>query len=547
MDECYDYIVVGGGSSGCVTAGRLVRDHGARVLLLETGTGDANPLFRMPAGFIKFLKGSRHLRFNEPVAQEQLGGRKPIIPTARVLGGGSTVNAMVYMRGQPSDFAFWDESTGFSEGWDFPPLAPHFRRMERNERLNDDLHGIDGTLAISDHTHRAPITHAFVNAMQGYGVRFNPDFNGGDPYGVGYIQLTKDGLRRCSAVDAFLRPVMKDPRLTLRTRSQVQRIVVEKGRATGVVYVRGSREMRASALQEVIVCAGTFETPKLLMLSGIGPHAELERHGIETLVDLPGVGRNLHDHAEVGVVSSTNARLGYLNEDVGIKMILNGMQFVLFGSGPVASNGVEACAFLAPDGDTSRPSIQLFCVPSVYLDSDVKGTKSVDGVTLISCLVKPKSRGTVTLRSSDPSDSPVIDPRYLDDARDLTTAIQAIRESRAILGHAPLSNSIERELLPGADLQSDAEIADFCRRTVKTGYHPAGTCKMGSDDDPLAVLDSHLRVRGVRGLRVFDASMMPVLTSSNCNATVMAVADKGVGMMMGEPSLPPIPIPMRRN
>ncbi len=540
MAERFDYIVVGGGSAGCVTAARLVRDHGARVLLLEAGGRDNSPLFRMPAGFIKFLKGSRHLRFNESVAQSQLGGRKPVIPTAKVLGGGSTVNAMVYMRGQPSDFEAWQEASGYEGNWDFPHLAPYFKRMERNEHLNNEMHGVDGPLAVSGHTHRVPVSHAFVSALQGYGVRFNPDFNGGDPYGVGYIQLTKDGIRRCSAVDAFLRPVIENPRLTVRTNCLVQKLEIENGRAIGVTYFQQGKRHQAFSEAEIIVCAGTFETPKLLMLSGIGDSRHLESHGIKVVSNLPGVGQNLHDHPEVGVVSSTKRRVGYMNEDVGFKMVLNGLQYVIFGSGPVASNGVEACAFLSPNGDTARPSIQLFCVPSVYLDADVKDVKPTDGLTLISCLVKPKSRGSVTLKSSDHRDAPLIDPAYLSASEDLTSAVEAIKISREILLTEPLLGLVQEELLPGKMTMTDDDIAAYCRRTVKTGYHPVGTCRMGRDSDPMAVVNSNLQVKGIDNLRVFDASMMPVVTSSNTNATVMAVADKAVAMMMGEMPLEPI-------
>jgi choline dehydrogenase len=535
--EQYDFIVVGGGSSGCVTAAKLVREHRASVLLIEEGQKDHSPLFRMPAGFIKFLKGSRHLRFNKSIRQLQLGGREPVIPTARVLGGGSTVNAMNYIRGQPVDFEAWDDAVQGKGGWNFSHMTPYFRRMERNERLHNETHGVDGALGVSDHTHRVPISHDFVTAVQGYGLPFNPDFNDGHPYGVGYIQLTARNARRCSAVDAFLRPVLSDEKLTLRTNAQVLKILLEKQRAVGIRYRVGNKLIRADARREIIVCAGAFETPKLLMLSGIGPRSELERNNIPVAVDLPGVGANLHDHCEVGVVSSTTEAAGYLNEDIGLKMLINGLQYLMFRTGPVASNGIESCAFLAPDGDTEKPSIQLFCVPSVYVDSDVKSVKPTHGLTLISCILRPKSRGSVRLNPSNPGGPPIIDPQYLSEPQDMEIALKALRISRDILRQSPLTKIMGEELLPGKGAQSDADLEKHCRETVKTGYHPAGTCKMGHDEDPLAVLTYDLRVRGVAGLRVFDASMMPVLTSGNCNATVMAVADKAVDMMMGKAPL----------
>ncbi|WP_244912037.1 GMC family oxidoreductase [Burkholderia aenigmatica] len=531
--------MVGGGSSGCITAGRLVSEFGAKVLLLESGLPDSSPLFRMPAGFIKFLKGSKHLTFHETAPQQALNGRRPVLPTGRVLGGGSTVNAQVYIRGQVEDYDDWVNAADGDVSWSYSHLLPYFTAMEGNERLNSKFHGVDGPLKVSDHLHRTPLSNAFVAAAQGWGLNFTADFNAASQNGVGYIQLTTRRGRRCSAVDAYLRPVLSDEKLTLYTGATVQKILIENGKAVGVEYSVGGNKATAYADGEVVLCAGALATPQIMMLNGIGAAAELETHGIKAILDLPGVGKNLQDHHEVPVVASTHDRMGYFNEDKGLRMLVNGLQYLLFNSGPVTSNGVESCAFFDPDG-RARPTIQMFCVPSIYLDSDVSDLNGTFGVTLNSCILRPRARGTVSLCSDRLSDLPIVDPRYLSDPEDMRLSIAGIRAAREILRQSPLKGLVEKELLPGSNVTGDSALAMHCKRTVKTDYHPAGTCKMGKDSDLGAVLDSELRVRGIEKLRVFDASMMPNLISGNCNATVMAVAYKATDMMMGRKPLAPV-------
>jgi choline dehydrogenase len=514
-----------------------VRDHGARVLLLEAGASDANPLFRMPAGFIRILKGSPHVTFHRTVAQPQLAGRTLEIPQARVLGGGSTVNGLVYMRGRPQDYDAWDRASGHA-GWSYRDLLPHFVRLEGNQRLHDEFHGDTGPLKVSDHPSRCAVTDAFVEAVQRLGVPRNPDFNGARQHGVGCMQLTAHAGRRCSAVDAFLRPVMRDPRLALRLRAVVTSLLFDGTRATGVRFVADGRTVDAHADQEVILTAGAFATPQLLMLSGIGPAGELRRHGIDVRADLPGVGRNLQDHPEVPVMAATNGAYGYFGQDRGWNMVRNGLRYLMFRSGPVTSNGVEACAFVDPEDVRGEPSIQLYCVPTIYADRGNATVAPTHGVTLNACLLRPKARGSVRLASADPRERPRVDCGFLSDDEDMRLSIAGLRFSRAILAWPPLRTMVERELSPGPGVSSDADLREHCRRTVKTNYHPVGTCRMGGDDDPMAVLTPDLRVRGVEGLRVFDASMMPNIVSANTNAPVMAVADRAVSLMMGE-SLPP--------
>lgn len=544
MTAPYDYVIVGGGSSGCAAASRLVRDHGARVLMLESGGRDTSPLFKMPAGFIKFLKGSKHIAFHQAKAQDALGGRRPIIPQGRVLGGGSTVNGMVYIRGQADDYAEWDRAAG-GAGWSFRHMLPYFTAQEGNQRLGGVMHGATGPLKVSDHRHRAPISSAFVAALQNLGYALNPDFNGGFQAGVGYLQLTTDGVRRVSAVTAFLDPLKDDPRLTVETGCLVTKVLIERGRAVGVAYEANGAAREVRADKEVILAAGAYETPKLLMLSGVGPEEELSRHGLATVVDLPGVGRNLQDHHEVPLVALTHENYGYFGEDKGLRMVANGLQYLLFKSGPVTSNGVEACLFVNPDAPNRDASLQIYCVPTVHLGKDVDGPPDCAGVTFNACLLRPKARGSVTLSSADPHDPPVVDPNFLGDPDDLRLSIEGLRTARTFLTASPLKEMVAGEIFPGEGVVSDEALAEHCRRTVKTNYHPVGTCRMGSDGDAMAVLTPDLRVRGIESLRVIDASMMPVIISGNTNATALAVGARAADLIAGKPTLPPVDLPNR--
>jgi len=528
----FDVIVIGGGSAGCLAAGRLVAEYGLRVLLLEQGGADRSPLIHMPAGFVELLGNQRYMTFHRGARQAQLFDREPFIPQGRVLGGGSSVNAMVYVRGQAEDYQEWVAATG-DQGWRFSSLLPHFINMEANGTFNNRFHGIDGPLSVTHGSSVCDVSRAFVLAAQEAGLPYNEDFNGETQAGVGFYQITAGGGRRCSAVDAFLAPVRKDSRLTIRTGARVHRILIENGVAKGVLYRQGGALKKAWS-DEVICTAGALVTPQLLMLSGIGDAAELEKNGIGVVAESPGVGRNLQDHHEAPVLAFCNGKYGYYKQDSGFNRLRNGARYLAFRDGPVSSNGVEAGAFINPDDAGGRPTLQIFCVPTVYLDPDVTDQKPTYGFTLNSCVLRPRSRGSVTLRSSSPEDLPLISPNYLDDAEDLRLSIAGIRSAAKIAEANPLKNMVERVVYPESLEASDEVLAEHCRRTAKTVYHPVGTCRMGRMDDPMAVLDSQLRVKGVQGLRVFDASSWPNIISGNTNATVYAVADRGVSMMMGD-------------
>ncbi|MBN8954524.1 MULTISPECIES: GMC family oxidoreductase N-terminal domain-containing protein [unclassified Rhizobium] len=534
----FDFIIVGGGSSACVVAARLVTEGKARVLLLERGPAKANPIMHFPAGYMKFLAKDTYLAMHKTKPQPQLDGRGPIVPQGKVLGGGSTVNAMVYMRGQAADFDRWNElisPPGSNDGaWSYRDMLPYFKAQEDNDHLAGEFHGVGGPLKISHLGHTSPMTRTYVKTLQGMGIPYNPDFNGARQFGVGFMQHTIDWKthRRSSAVDAFLAPVMNNPLLTIETGAVVTGLKMDGDRVTGVDYLKNGQSRSASAGIDVILAAGAYQTPKLMMVSGIGPEDELGRHGIKTKVALPGVGKNLQDHYECPVVATTRGSFGYYGQDRGWPMIKAGLQYLLFKSGPVSTTGVETCAFYDPDGNNDQPTIQMFCVPTVYLDRDVMGTEPGDGVTINSLLLRPKARGTVTLTSADPLADPIIDTQIFGHPDDLRLTMAGFRFARTVLAAAPMRDLIDKEIFPGADVVSEEAIAAHCKRTVKTGYHPVGTCKMGRDSDPEAVLDLDLKIRGTRGLRVVDASLMPTIVSGNTNAAVLAAAGKAADLIL---------------
>ncbi|WP_414470759.1 GMC family oxidoreductase [Microvirga sp. M2] len=541
MKERFDHIVVGGGSSGSVAAARLVNE-GARVLLLEGGYSHRHPLLDMPPGIFKMINGSKYMRYHHTVPQEHLDGRVHDIPQANVLGGGSSVNAQVYMRGRPSDYDEWHallRSENDYPGWSWADVLPHFRTMEGNNRFYNDLHGADGPLLVSDPGHINDLSRWFVQAMQALGEPFNPDFNGPTQRGVGFYQFMNRRGKRSSAAYAFLAPLADNPNLVIRLQSRVRRIEIENGRAVGVTY-RDSRgaDHRVHADGEIIMASGSLVTPQLLMLSGIGPADRLKEHGITCIADLPGVGENLIDHPEVPMIATVNGPHGYYKQGVGWRMLLNGLHFRLFKSGPILSAGVEAGAFVNPADPDGEPTIQAFCVPIVYLDRDTLGlVQDTYGVTITTVVVKPKSRGFVRLRSADPDDMPLVSPHLLKDPADARTMIDGQRFFLRAFRTSPLSDRIARIAIPDPDDMSDEALMKHCRRFVKTNYHPSGTCRMGTSSDPMAVLDSRLRVRGIENLRVCDLSAMPNINAGNTNAPAMMLGSRCAELITGRPTL----------
>ena len=532
--KTYDYVVIGGGSAGCVAAARLAGEFEARVLILEAGGPYKDWILKVPAGFSKILGGTKYLTQHHTVPQEQLGGRVQLIPQGKVLGGGSSVNAQAYMRGRAADYDAWGEMAG-TDLWSWEKILPHFTRQERNQKFNDRFHGTSGSLRVSDPGFVCEMSHIYVKSLQGMGLPYTSDFNQGNPSGVGYPQLTVGGGRRCSAVDAFIAPLGGNPNLEIVTGAGVRRIMLENGRAVGVEYSRNGETHVVRTDGEVLLAAGALVSPQLLMLSGIGPAGHLRGFDIPVLADLPGVGANLQDHCGVPLIASAPGHYGYHRQDTGIRMILNGIEYLAFGRGRIATNGVEACSFHVPEDGTGDPVVQIWCVPKTsYVDEDVRDVPNIDGVTLHAVLMRPRARGWVRLRSPGPDDLPLVNPNYLGHPDDIKPLREGLRVAREILNAGPLKDIVRDEILPGPSATSDAALDEHLRRTVKTDYHPVGTCRMGHDDDPDAVVDVHLRVRGIDGLRVVDASVMPKLVTANTNAPTMAIADRAVSLIRGE-------------
>lgn len=538
MAETFDHIVVGGGSAGCVAASGLVERGGHRVLLLEAGHHHRHPLLDMPPGVFKLLKnGSKFFTTHASVPQDHLGGRRAEIPQGNVLGGGSTVNGQAYVRGRPGDYANWHgilRGNNDSVGWDWEDVLPHFKRMECNQKFNDDLHGTEGKLIVSDPGYIDDMARWFVQTLQAQGEPFNPDFNGKSQRGVGYFQFTYLNGQRQSAAYAFIEPLMKagNPNLTVRLNAAVHRIIIENGRAAGVVYSdrSGTHEVRPHG--EILLSAGAFITPKILMLSGLGPAQHLNEHGIDVIEDMPGVGQNLKDHPDVSVVARANGPYGYWKQDRGWNMIRNGLEFRLFRRGRITTTGLEAACFVNPLDPEAPPTHEAYCIPVLYLD-DAKLNEIGDGygVSIQMVLLQPHSVGEVRLASANPDHRPLVSPNFLKDERDMEAMRVGLRYFRQTMETRPLADKVS-EIVAPLDF-SDEGLTDHCRKVVKTNFHPVGTAKMGADGDPMAVLDARMRVRGIQGLRVCDMSAVPEIPAGNTNAPAMMLGDRCADLVMG--------------
>ncbi|WP_289036340.1 GMC family oxidoreductase N-terminal domain-containing protein [uncultured Roseibium sp.] len=537
MNETFDHIVVGGGSSGAVAAARLVEDGNARVLLLEAGYSHKHPLLDMPPGIFKMINGSKYMRYHTTVPQPHLDGRVHDIPQGNVLGGGSSVNAQVYMRGRPSDYDAWNDllrENNDNPGWGWSDVLPHFRNAEANNRLAGDLHGVSGKVQVSDPGHVDPLSRWFVQSVQALGEPYNTDFNGCSQRGVGFYQFTNRDGRRSSTAYAFLEPLKQDRRLVVRLQARAEKIIIENGRAIGVSYRDPSGSHTVYADGEVILAAGALVTPQVLMLSGIGDADHLRQFDIEPAADLKGVGQNLIDHPEVPITAYANGPYGYYRQGEGWRMLKNGLQFKLFGSGPVTSAGVEAGAFVNPGNREADPTIQAFCVPIVYLDRDARSElKDGYGVTITTVVVKPRSRGEVRLASADPAQMPVVSPNLLKAEEDMREMIAGQRFFLEAFQAEPLASKLKGVAIPDPADVSDDALRAHCKRFVKTNYHPSGTARMGADGDHMAVLDARMRVRGVEGLRVCDMSAVPDINAGNTNAPAMMLGSRCAELILG--------------
>ncbi len=528
-----DYIIVGAGSAGCLAAWRLITETNAKVVLLESGAEYRSPYLKLSPGFSRLVPKGIHCTIHHTVPQANVGNRVLEIATGRVVGGGSSVNAQVYMRGYRSDYDQWGSSAG-SDLWSWDALLPHFRRLEGNQKFNNDFHGGAGPLQVADPGFVCEYSHLFVKSVQSRGLPFTPDFNIGAPAGVGYMQFTAQGGRRCSAADAFLSSVRSNPRLRVVTGAQVNRILFDQQRAVGVEYVHRSQTHTLRCSGEVLLAAGAFGSPKLLMLSGVGPAEHLQRFNIPVRVDLRGVGQNLQDHCGSPLVLEGNSfGKGYFRQDRGWRLAWNLLEYGLFRRGRLTTVGGEATSFHVACGPSTQATVQVYCVPTIsYANTAADAVPAVDGIKLHVTLLRPHSSGSLSLRSANPADPPLVDPNYLGDARDLKLLIEGLRIARDIADTAPLRQALSRELLPGNASQDDAALADYIRQTLRTDWHPVGTCRMGRSDDPMSVVSPTLEVLGVEGVRVIDASAMPNIVSANTNAPTMALADRGLSLIL---------------
>lgn len=529
MAKGFDYVIVGGGSAGCVLAARLSENGAARVCLIEAGGRDTNPLIHVPVGFAKMTTGPMTWGLMT-APQKHANNREIPYAQARVLGGGSSINAEIFTRGHPSDYDEWVDLG--ADGWGFKDIQKYFLRSEGNSVLSGGWHGTDGPLSVSNLPDPNPTSRAFVQSCQELGIPYNPDFNGAVQEGAGFYQTTIRNNRRCSAAVGYLRPALGRPNLTLITGALVLRIVFEGNRAVGVDYAVGGAVQTARADAEVIVTSGAIGSPKLMLLSGIGPAAHLASHGIKVVQDLAGVGQNLTDHFGIDIVAELKGHESLDKYNKPHWAAWAGLQYALFKSGPVASNVVEGGAFWYADKDQPKPDLQFHFLCGAGAEAGVPSvTKGASGITLNSYTLRPKSRGSVTLRSSDPAAQPVVDPNFLSEPDDLRISTEGVKLSREIFSQPSLQKYIRSIRFPDDSVRSQAEYEAYARQYGRTSYHPVSTCKMGVDE--MAVVDANLRVRGVDGLRICDSSIMPSLIGSNTNAPTIMIGEKAADLIRG--------------
>lgn len=525
MAKGYDFIIVGGGSAGSVLAGRLSEDPSVEVLLLEAGGSDRHPYFHLPAGFAKMTKGIGSWGW-DTVPQRHMQNKVFRYTQAKVIGGGSSINAQVYTRGNAQDYDDWRQMG--CDGWGYEDVLPYFKKAEDNESFENRYHGKGGPLGISEPRAPLPICEAYFEAAAELGLPRNFDINGEKQDGVCYYQLNQRNARRSSAAMTYVTPNRHRKNLTVKLGAQVRRLIVENGQARGGELIDGTR---LTANNEVVLASGAVGSPRLLQLSGIGPADHLVSLGIDVIYDQPQIGANLQDHLDLYCISELSGPFSYDRYAKPHWAALAGLQYIFGRKGPVASSLFETGGFWYADQDARSPDIQLHLGLGTGIEHGVAAMPQ-GGVTLNSCHLRPRSRGTVRLKSADPAMAPLIDPNYLQDPLDREMSIRGLKLTQEILAQSPLKKYILAERLPGPDVKTDEDYFNFICEHSKTSHHCAGTCRMGADD--AAVVDTKLRFNGIDGLRIVDNSIMPTVISSNTNAAAIMIGEKTSDMIKAE-------------
>lgn len=519
----YDYIIVGAGSAGCVLANRLSEDSTARVLLLEAGPVDKARAIHIPAAYAQTFKTELDWNYTtEP--QEHLNNREIYYPRGKVLGGTSSINAQIYMRGNRADYDSW-ASLGNS-GWNYDEALSYFKKAENNERGSSLYHGAEGPLNVADLRDPNPLTQAFVQAGTETGIPHNDDFNGAEQEGIGVVQVTQKNGKRCSSASCYLHPAMKRSNLTVITGAQATRILMRGKRANGVEYIKNGQKQIAQTEREVILSGGIINSPQLLMLSGIGPAEHLKSLSINVVQDLPGVGENLQDHIGLPLLFKSKKPVSLLNA----KSFMQKLYYLFFKRGMFTSNLTEGSAFIRTKPHLIAPDIQIHFLPVISANYGL-AQPNEHGFTFVPILLQPNSRGNIKLRSGNPLDPPLIQPNYLSNGadEDLEALIEGIQIVRRIVKARAFEDYVDSEIKPGIEIQSKEDMEAFARDKIQTIYHHVGTCKMGNDS--MAVVDSELRVHGIEGLRVVDASVMPIVVRGNTSAPTIMIAEKAASLI----------------